>query len=144
MTDYKDISTNVVVHGDAAFRTFTPTTGANAGKEQKVCEFSAYHPNFKKTDNGFERLDSTWYRVKYFGESAQKISSFLKDGMTLEVRGQTYDREWIGKDGKTRIEKEISAQGLGVSLSQPGLQAIDFQRPEKAQKQEQSAQSPER
>ncbi len=143
MTEYRDISANVVIHGEPELRRFTPTTGFNAGKEQTVCEFRAYHPNFKKTEAGFERTDSDWYAVKYFGSSAEKIAGLLKSGMTLEVRGQVSQREWVGRDGQSRTEHEITAKALGISLSRPGLKAVDFQPPEKSQSQT-CDESPER
>ena len=59
MSDYKDISTKVVIHGDPKIEKYTPTTGVNAGQEQTVLSMRAYHPNFQRQEDGnFKMLDS--------------------------------------------------------------------------------------
>ena len=71
MSDFQDISTSVVVHGAPKVEKFTPMSGQNAGKEQTVLNFRAYHPNFQRQEDGsFKMLDSDWYDVKYNGKAA--------------------------------------------------------------------------
>ena len=70
MSDFQDISTSVVVHGAPKVEKFTPMSGQNAGKEQTVLNFRAYHPNFQRQEDGsFKMLDSDWYDVKYNGKA---------------------------------------------------------------------------
>ena len=58
MSDFQDISTSVVVHGAPKVEKFTPMSGQNAGKEQTVLNFRAYHPNFQPQEDGsFKILD---------------------------------------------------------------------------------------
>ena len=95
MSDFQDISTSVVVHGAPKVEKFTPMSGQNAGKEQTVLNFRAYHPNFQRQEDGsFKMLDSDWYDVKYNGKAIEQVQGLLKDGMTLEVRGSMPERVW--------------------------------------------------
>lgn len=133
MSDYKDISTNVVIHGDPKIEKYTPTTGVNAGQEQTVLSMRAYHPNFQRQEDGnFKMLDSDWFDVKYNGKAVDQVKNLLKDGMTLEVRGSLCERVWKDRDGKDRTSKEIFAKSIGLSLTQPGLKGVDFQKPERS------------
>ncbi len=52
--------------------------------------------------------------------------------MTLEVRGSLRERVWKDRDGKDRTSKEIFAKSIGLSLTQPGLKGVDFQKPERS------------
>lgn len=135
MNEYENIATNVVVHGVSRLSTITPTSGRNAGKLTDVLSVRAFHPNFKfnKESGTFDRTESDWYNVKYYGAAAKKISEFLKDGLVLEVRGSVTESTFTGKDGKVRTGKEINAKCIAVALNQPGLRAIDFEKPEKKQ-----------
>lgn len=74
MSDFQDISTSVVVHGAPKVEKFTPMSGQNAGKEQTVLNFRAYHPNFQRQEDGsFKMLDSDWYDVKYNGKAIEQV-----------------------------------------------------------------------
>ena len=121
MSDFQDISTSVVVHGAPKVEKFTPMSGQNAGKEQTVLNFRAYHPNFQRQEDGsFKMLDSDWYDVKYNGKAIEQVQGLLKDGMTLEVRGSMRERVWKDRDGNDR-----------TSLTQPGLTGVEFQKPDR-------------
>ena len=103
MSDFQDISTSVVVHGAPKVEKFTPMSGQNAGQEQTVLNFRAYHPNFQRQEDGsFKMLDSDWYDVKYNGKAIEQVQGLLKDGMTLEVRGSMRERVWKDRDGNDR------------------------------------------
>ena len=132
MSDFLDISTSVVVHGAPKAEKFTPTSGLNAGKEQTVLNFRAYHPNFQRQEDGsFKMLDSDWYDVKYNGKAIDPVQGLLKDGTTLEVRGRMRDRVWKDREGNNRTTHEIFAKSLGLSLTQPGLIGVEFQKPDR-------------
>ena len=132
MSDFQDISTSVVVHGAPKVEKFTPMSGQNAGKEQTVLNFRAYHPNFQRQEDGsFKMLDSDWYDVKYNGKAIEQVQGLLKDGMTLEVRGSMRERVWKDRDGNDRTSHEVFAKSLGLSLTQPGLTGVEFQKPDR-------------
>lgn len=132
MSDFQDISTSVVVHGAPKVEKFTPMSGQNAGKEQTVLNFRAYHPNFQRQEDGsFKMLDSDWYDVKYNGKAIEQMQGLLKDGMTLEVRGSMRERVWKDRDGNDRTSHEVFAKSLGLSLTQPGLTGVEFQKPDR-------------
>lgn len=144
MSDFQDISTSVVVHGAPKVEKFTPMSGQNAGKEQTVLNFRAYHPNFQRQEDGsFKMLDSDWYDVKYNGKAIEQVQGLLKDGMTLEVRGSMRERGWKDREGNDRTTHEIFAKSLGLSLTQPGLTGVEFQKPDRSQ-QAQAEQTKER
>ena len=116
MSDFQDISTSVVVHGAPKVEKFTPMSGQNAGKEQTVLNFRAYHPNFQRQEDG---------------KAIEQVQGLLKDGMTLEVRGSMRERVWKDRDGNDRTSHEVFAKSLGLSLTQPGLTGVEFQKPDR-------------
>ena len=133
MSNYEDIATNVVIHGSPKLDSIIPTSGPNKGKETAVLNLRAFHPNFRKNQETgeFERQDSDWYNVRYYGAAAKKMAGLIHNGMILEVRGSVTDSTYTGKDGKVYESKDITAKTLAVTLNQPGLRSIDFQKPEK-------------
>ena len=142
MSDFKDISTSVVIHGAPKVDKFTPTSGQNAGKEQTVLSFRAYHPNFQRQDDGtFKMLDSDWFDVKYNGKALDQVQGLLKDGMALEVRGSVRDRVWKDREGNDRTSREIFAKSLGLSLTQTGLTSVEFQKPDRNRQKAEQAKS---
>lgn len=90
MSDFQDISTSVVVHGAPKVEKFTPMSGQNAGKEQTVLNFRAYHPNFQRQEDGsFKMLDSDWYDVKYNGKAIEQVQGLLNAAACASASGKT-------------------------------------------------------
>lgn len=133
MADYKDIATSVVVNGEPKIETYTLPSGPNAGTLQTTLSFRAYHPNFERLQDGtFKMKESDWYDVKYNGKAVEQVRGLIKNGMTLEVRGRVRDSHWKDREGNDRVSHEIFANGLGLSLTQPGLTAVEFQKPDRS------------
>ena len=61
----------------------------------------------------------------------EQVQGLLKDGMTLEVRGSMRERVWKDRDGNDRTSHEVFAKSLGLSLTQPGLTGVEFQKPDR-------------
>lgn len=137
--DYKPYANTVVAFKEPTVSKIVPKSGPRAGKETFVTEFKAYHPTFeKKEDGSFERKDSTFYTVQYFGaeKAAKALAQHIKEGMTLEVRGEVTEKTFQGRDGVMRSENVIAAKGIALSLTQPGI-SVNYEKPKaKAKEQE--------
>lgn len=134
MTDKttETLATSVVLYRDPTIETIVPTSGPNKDKETSVLTLKTFHPNFERTKDGeFKQLDSDFYTVKMYGKKAERVAQHLKNGMTLEVRGEMFERTYTGKDEKEHTEKVIDARAIGLSLNQTGIKSIDYERPEK-------------
>lgn len=85
---YQDFSESLVVLGEPKCTSIFPTKGPHAGKETKVLEVLTYHPNFeKKADGSFERKEPDFYKLQYFGATAENMAKLLQKSMRLDVRG---------------------------------------------------------
>ncbi|GAB1825341.1 hypothetical protein [uncultured Turicimonas sp.] len=136
MNDYTPFNNAIVVYKEATVSQIVPKSGPRAGQKTSVVEFKAYKPEFeKKADGTFEKKDSKFFTVQYYGSevSAKRIAAGIKEGMTLEVRGELREKQFTGKDGKTMTENVIGAKGIAVSLNQPGLE-IQFSKQKHQQK----------
>lgn len=130
--DYKPFSNTVVVFKEPTVNKIVPKSGQRAGKDTFVVEFKAYHPTFeKKQDGSFERKDSVFFTVQQFSGSektANTLAQHVKEGMTLEVRGDCVEKSFQGRDGTSKTENIITAKGIAASLTQPGL-SVSYEKP---------------
>ena len=128
----ESFASNVVLYRDPTLETIIPTSGINKDKEISVLTLKTFHPNFERTKEGdFKQLESDFYTVKVYGVKAERVAQHLKNGMTLEIRGEMFERTYTGKDEKEHTEKVIDAKAIGLSLTQSGIKSIDYERPEK-------------
>ena len=78
------------------------------GQGRPVCEFSvAVNRVMGKAQSG-ERQVSCW------GNQAETAQQIITKGRLVFVEGRFRPREWTGKDEKTRISLEISADNFQV------------------------------
>lgn len=99
--------------------------------ETKVLEVLTYHPNFeKKPDGSFERKEPDFYKLQYFGATAENMAKLLQKSMRLDVRG-SLTTENFEKDGKQYENKVIKAKSIALCLNQLGIESIQFRAPEK-------------
>ena len=128
---YQDFSECLVVLGEPKCTSIFPTKGPHAGKETKVLEVLTYHPNFeKKADGSFERKEPDFYKLQYFGATAENMAKLLQKSMRLDVRG-SLTTENFEKDGKQYENKVIKAKSIALCLNQLGIESIKFRAPEK-------------
>ncbi len=85
------------------------------GQGRPVCEFSVAVNRVTGRAQGGERQEETdWYRVSCWGNQAETAQQIITKGRLVFVEGRFRPREWTGKDEKTRISLEISADNFQV------------------------------
>lgn len=85
------------------------------GQGRPVCEFSVAVNRVLGRGQGGERQEETdWYRVSCWGNQAETAQQIITKGRLVFVEGRFRPREWTGKDEKTRISLEISADNFQV------------------------------
>ena len=85
------------------------------GNGRPVCEFSVAVNRVTGRAQGGERQEETdWYRVSCWGNQAETAQQIITKGRLVFVEGRFRPREWTGKDEKTRISLEISADNFQV------------------------------
>ena len=85
------------------------------GNGRPVCEFSVAVNRVFGGGQGGERQEQTdWYRVSCWGKQAETAQQIIQKGRLVFVEGRFQPREWTGKDEKTRISLEISADNFQV------------------------------
>lgn len=85
------------------------------GQGRPVCEFSVAVNRVMGRGQGGERQEETdWYRVSCWGNQAETAQQIITKGRLVFVEGRFRPREWTGKDEKTRISLEISADNFQV------------------------------
>jgi len=85
------------------------------GQGRPVCEFSvAVNRVMGKAQSGERQEETDWYRVSCWGNQAETAQQIITKGRLVFVEGRFRPREWTGKDEKTRISLEISADNFQV------------------------------
>lgn len=139
MIQNQDFSNSLILYGESRLDAVTPSTGRNAGESVDVLTFKARHPNYKVVDGKPQHISTDFYTVKYWGSAAGHIKKHLQEGMMLEVSGVLNQKTFTGNDGKERMENVVTAKAVALSLSQPGLNYIDYLRPEPKRNRENEA-----
>lgn len=85
---------------------------------RKVANFSlAVNERYNKSDGS--QVDRTeWFRVTFWGNTAEVVEKFLKKGSQVFIEGRLSTREYQDKEGNTRTALEVSGQGLTMLGSQ--------------------------
>ncbi len=79
---------------------------------RKVTNFSvAVNDNYTKTD-GTKVERTQWFRVSFWGNTAEVAEKYLKQGDQVFVEGRLSTQEYQDREGKTRTSLEISGQQL--------------------------------
>lgn len=95
------------------------------GQGRPVCEFSVAVNRVTGRAQGGERQEETdWYRVSCWGNQAETAQQIITKGRLVFVEGRFRPREWTGKDEKTRISLEISADNFQVLDSRRDREAM--------------------
>lgn len=85
------------------------------GNGRPVCEFSvAVNRVTGRAQSGDRQEETDWYRVSCWGNQAETAQQIITKGRLVFVEGRFRPREWTGKDEKTRISLEISADNFQV------------------------------
>ncbi len=87
---------------------------------RKVTNFSvAVNDNYTKAD-GTKVERTQWFRVSFWGNTAEIAEKYLKQGDQVFVEGRLTTQEYQDKEGKTRTSLEISGQQLTLLGSASG------------------------
>ncbi len=79
---------------------------------RKVANFSiAVNERYTKSDGNLEER-TEWFRVSFWGNTAEVAEKYLKKGSQVFVEGRLRTREYIDKEGNNRIALEVSGQGM--------------------------------
>lgn len=70
----------------------------------------------RKTDAGWEDVDTTWWRVSAFKQLAENAAESLSTGDLVIITGKVKAREWMDKDGGKQVSWEVTADHIGVDL----------------------------
>lgn len=53
---------------------------------------------------------TTWWRCTLFGKRAEVLVGYLHKGDPVLVSGEPYQREWVDKEGATRLSLELDVR----------------------------------
>lgn len=70
----------------------------------------------RKTDAGWEDVDTTFWSVSAFRQLAENCAESLAKGDLVLVTGKAKSREWTDKEGGKRLSWEVAADHIGVDL----------------------------
>lgn len=66
---------------------------------------------FIKSKNAYEE-QTEWHSLVFWNKLAERVDLYVKKGTMLYVEGSIRSREWTGKDGQVRYDKEIVVREL--------------------------------
>ena len=61
--------------------------------------------------------ETMWFTVTVFRDLAKRVSSSVRKGMPVLVRGNLTHESWVGADGQARVSQVITADTVAVDLS---------------------------
>lgn len=70
----------------------------------------------KKTDNGWEDVDTTFWSVSAFRQLAENVAESLSKGDEVIVVGKVKQREYQTAEGEKRSVTEVTADAFGPNL----------------------------
>jgi single stranded DNA-binding protein (ssb) len=70
----------------------------------------------RKTDEGWQNVDTTFWRVAAFRQLAENAAESLSKGDGVIVVGKVKSREWSDKDGNKQVSWEVTADNIGLDL----------------------------
>jgi single-strand DNA-binding protein len=71
----------------------------------------------RKTDAGWEDVDTTFWSVSAFRQLAENCAESLVKGDLVLVTGKAKSREWTDKEGGKRLSWEVTADHIGADLT---------------------------
>ena len=88
---------------------FTPTGAA-------VCSFGIAWTPRKKTDNGWEDGEASFFNCSAWRDLGENIAASINKGTRVIVTGQVTSRDWEDRDGNKRTSIEIDVDECSPSL----------------------------
>jgi len=79
---------------------------------RKVANFSVATSERWKDRTGNTQEHTEWFRVSFWGNTAEVVEKYLKKGSQVYIEGRLRTREYISSEGKTRTSLEIAGQSL--------------------------------
>lgn len=81
-----------------------------------VCKFSIAHNRVRKNQqtNQWETVNTTWWRVSYFGNDAEALASQIKKRDRVTVTGSAELNEYTARDGSVRVDLQLTADSVDV------------------------------
>ncbi|NJL14609.1 MAG: single-stranded DNA-binding protein, partial [Microscillaceae bacterium] len=87
---------------------------------KKMASFSVA-VNEKYTKSNGEPVEKTdWFRVSYWGSTADIVEKYVKKGAQVHIEGRLSTSEYTDKEGKLRTALEVSGQQLTLLGSAGG------------------------
>jgi single-strand DNA-binding protein len=77
-----------------------------------VCDFSVATTERRKDKSGEFQDITTWFRVTFFGRTAEVASQYLTKGKQVYVEGRLTQRDWQDRDGNSRSSLEVTGSDL--------------------------------
>ena len=84
----------------------------------------------KKTDSGWEDVDTTWWSVTAFRQIAENAAESLSKGDEVIVVGKVKQRQYETPEGEKRSVTEVTADQIGPNLRKATVKVNRIQRSE--------------
>lgn len=90
---------------------------------RKVANFSlAVNERYRKSDGSMQE-STEWFRVSFWGNTAEVAEKYLKKGDQVYVEGRLRSREYTDNEGQKRFALEVSGQSMTMLGSAGGNDA---------------------
>jgi single-strand DNA-binding protein len=86
-------------------------------KGDAVCNLRVVTSGRRKTDAGWQDVDTTFWTVAAWRQLGENVAESLTKGDQVVIVGKVKSREWQDNDGNKRTVWEVDAQHVAVDLS---------------------------
>jgi single-strand DNA-binding protein len=78
-----------------------------------VCDFSVATSERRSGRAGAEASEvTTWFKISVFGQQAETVHLFLREGKLVFVDGRLSRRDWTEREGKTPVSLDVTASDV--------------------------------
>ena len=95
-----DLRMPEINHATISGRIASDITDHDFATGNTVAEFNFAHSHYVSGQGKDRKDETTWLRVKCWGELARRVQRQLAKGDPLIVEGRLSTEEWAGRDGK--------------------------------------------
>lgn len=83
----------------------------------RKCTFRIASTAQKKTDAGWESINTNWYRIICFNSLAQNVYNNFTKGSKAFISGKLFLKEYTPENGTKKVNPEIIAHTAGHDLN---------------------------
>ncbi|XCB29671.1 single-stranded DNA-binding protein [Arcanobacterium hippocoleae] len=111
------VGADPTIYRNGSSDTESANNTSNSNNISAVLNVGVTPRSYSRKTGQYKDGETAWYSVRAFGRLAENISSCVKKGTPLLVRGKLTSRTFLTKEKETRTSQVILADAVGIEIS---------------------------